>query len=227
MYFWQIHWPPSLCVAAEISSSSRSICMPRPRDFPEGFTIQAFRLPLIWNCLLFASMLCNISLACSINFSPRDVWKLGIKAKRGTVSPCFFSPSSAGDGLHLRPQDLPLGDMRSFFLMKSANSSSSSQLCKGIDTSSRFTCRKTAHSSSDTAKRLSASSGASMTSSTSVTTREHTSDATRKTSWLKVNSTAAAMWRRNSRNTASAFVNLKSITKLALSEGSTRSKARG
>mmetsp|Transcript_44857 Transcript_44857/g.116175 ORF Transcript_44857/g.116175 Transcript_44857/m.116175 type:complete len:205 (+) Transcript_44857:1478-2092(+) len=201
MYFWQIHWKPSLSVVLKISSSSRMTSMPRPRDLREGFTIQALRRPLIACCLLFWPSSTSSSLACWMNFRPRGFSKDDMGPLRGVGSAAsffffffvfFFSLVFLSTSLISFSSTLSdtafliAGFMGNFFLIISSSSFSLIVTSSVWDGSSRHTCWSTDHSSFVTQLRLSASSGQSSTSSGSVIRRMQIFSAMPMTSMLKV-----------------------------------------
>mmetsp|Transcript_56407 Transcript_56407/g.148341 ORF Transcript_56407/g.148341 Transcript_56407/m.148341 type:complete len:240 (+) Transcript_56407:509-1228(+) len=239
MYFWQIHWKPSLAVVLKISSSSRITWMPRPRDFIEGFTIQALRIPLIWCCGLFASSSTSSSRACCMNFRPRGVSHSATGQLRGVGSSGSFllflllfafafalsrSLTSFTTSFSFFHFSLGLGN---FLLIISSSSSSLMVTSSRSDGLSRQTRWRTSHSAGVTVLRVSASSAQSRISSTSVTRRVQIFKAMPTTSMPRTTSAPASMLRRNSRRTDSALENLKCSTKSARSQLSERSKAWG
>mmetsp|Transcript_89699 Transcript_89699/g.254335 ORF Transcript_89699/g.254335 Transcript_89699/m.254335 type:complete len:237 (-) Transcript_89699:1355-2065(-) len=236
MYFWHIHWKPSLSVVWKISSNSRMTAIPRPRDLPEGFTIQALRPPLSVCCLFFSSSSFSTRRPCRKKFWPRGLSKLATGAESSSCSSTFgffffsFLPSF---GLFFPSASFALSfaSFASCFarcdsvgndllLIICSRSFSRGPPSKRCDTSSRLTCCSSAHSSAEMVQRPSASGGQSRTSSTSVTMRVQIFSATFTISWLKVAAAPDSMWRTNSRTMPCAFENLKSSTKSARSSGS-------
>mmetsp|Transcript_17445 Transcript_17445/g.52438 ORF Transcript_17445/g.52438 Transcript_17445/m.52438 type:complete len:242 (+) Transcript_17445:538-1263(+) len=241
MYFWQIHWKPSHAVILKISSSSRSTWMPRPRDFCEGFTIHALRIPLIWCCGFFSSSSAIACRASPMNFRPRGVLHSAAGQLRTTGSSCpfffffflfffFLLSNSLMSFTSLASSFFCLAfspGLANFLWIISSSSSSLMVTSSRSDGSSRQTCCRTSHSAEVTQLRFSASSSQSRMSSTSVVRRVQILRAMVTTSMLRTTSAPSSMLFTNSRRTASALENLKFSTKSARSKLSERSKALG
>mmetsp|Transcript_9808 Transcript_9808/g.30454 ORF Transcript_9808/g.30454 Transcript_9808/m.30454 type:complete len:222 (-) Transcript_9808:409-1074(-) len=221
MYFWQIHWKPSLSVVRKISSSSRMTWMPLPRDLPEGLTIHALRPPLMWCCLLLPASSPSTAPACSTKCRPRGLSKAASGSPRGAGSApascsCFFffffsflpSFSLSFSFCLFRSASLwaSVGGSRLWIISSRSRSFGAPSFFRS--TSSRTTCFSRAHSSEDTVQRPSASGGQSRTSSTSVTIRVQIFRAVCTTSLLKVAAAPVSMCWRNSLRMDSAFENL-------------------
>mmetsp|Transcript_13209 Transcript_13209/g.34311 ORF Transcript_13209/g.34311 Transcript_13209/m.34311 type:complete len:237 (-) Transcript_13209:795-1505(-) len=236
MYFWQIHWNPSLSVTLKISSSSRIIWMPRPRDFPEGFTIQAFRRPLMQFCLLLCFISASVERTCSIKRWPLGLLKLFTGAENSSGSSfCFFffflaflprfsASSFSATSLRFFSSALSLVVR---FRISASKASSLRPPSNFLVTSSKFTCERISQSALGMVPKSSAMEPQSMRSSGSVISRTQTLLAVATTSALKVTSTAPSTSSRKPFRMDSAFEFLKFSTNSARSSGSYKSKARG
>mmetsp|Transcript_51099 Transcript_51099/g.119099 ORF Transcript_51099/g.119099 Transcript_51099/m.119099 type:complete len:216 (-) Transcript_51099:577-1224(-) len=212
--------------------------IPRPRDLPDGFTIQAFRQPLMANCLFVASISSKTSRTFLIKCSALIPRKLETGAHKDSSSSPFLAfgffffffsstttvPFILSFSFCRAFSFFSLSRMASvgtcFLLMKSWRSSAFTPLSRRWVQSSRQTCSSTAHSFSDTFVSASASSGLSITSAGSVTSLKQTLYAKRTTSLLKVMDACESRFLRNSLRIACALVNLKLSANSARSPGS-------